>query len=64
MALISRERSCQGKVRYETKAEAKSRIKRVAGFAGTLRAYRCPYCGYFHIGHPIRNHHKHSWEEG
>lgn len=52
------ERQCQGKNTYFSKAEAKSAIKRLLTHGvdaqrhrGRLRAYRCPHCHRFHIGH-------------
>lgn len=50
------ERSCRGKIRHETKTDAKRarRQMRLQGEAapGELEAYRCPHCGYWHLGHP------------
>lgn len=45
------ERSCSGKVRCESEAEAK-RGARVMHrqFHKQFDTYRCPYCGGFHVG--------------
>lgn len=48
---------CWLKRRYSTRSEANTaaRAMRAAGKAGEqpeqLHAYRCPHCGWFHIGH-------------
>lgn len=48
-------RQCDGKVRYESKAKAK-RANRINSTKfgdrhGRMAAYRCPHCGWFHLGH-------------
>lgn len=40
---------CLGKRRYETKARAKQSL-RTHRKQGLLCSYRCPHCGYFHVG--------------
>lgn len=47
-ALRNRDEHCQSKVRYITRAAAKSGA-RVRG--AELRAYACLSCGWWHIGH-------------
>jgi hypothetical protein len=42
----------KAKVRYDTRAEAKAFARRQYGaYARCLCVYRCPDCGYFHVGH-------------
>ncbi len=45
-----RRKACQGKTRYESKAEA-CRILRLYAAPNRMRAYRCSFCGAWHIGH-------------
>lgn len=48
-----------GKVRWETRKDAKRHRARVRAIdkasgktgCGPAKIYRCPYCGSFHIGH-------------
>jgi hypothetical protein len=40
-----RRKSCEGKVRYATVEEARKRLR------GGMNAYRCKFCGGYHIGH-------------
>lgn len=54
----SPESQCRGKVRYETKAEAKEATRRTERTLGRMHAYRCD-CGWFHIGH--RPKHPYDW---
>lgn len=44
---------CHGKATYLTKADAKRAAGTSERFAGRMRAYRCPHCDRFHIGHPL-----------
>lgn len=48
------ERQCQGKVRYESKKDAKKGILKMQTHIGNTRGknwpYRCPHCGYWHFG--------------
>lgn len=40
------------KLRYEQRWQAKSAARKLAAQGkGECRAYLCPRCGYFHIGH-------------
>lgn len=54
IAIVDVERTCRAKQVYLSKAEAKrvardmSRRHREA-----LHLYRCPHCGYHHIGHMV-----------
>ena len=42
--------SCRtGKVQYWNRKQARAKAKRLHDNA--LGAYKCPYCGWFHIGH-------------
>lgn len=49
---MSRERACEGKVRYSTKKRAAAAAKRVSkmGEEG-MNYYKCSYCKEYHIGH-------------
>lgn len=38
--------SCDGKARYATRREAVDRATNIAG----VRAYKCGYCSFYHIG--------------
>lgn len=43
---------CDGKLRYDTKADAKRAAKRSEQHGcGRLHVYRCGHCGRFHLGH-------------
>ena len=49
-----RRRSCQSKVRHATPDAAQGAIRRLhaqKGYQGRLDAYRCRFCGGFHVGH-------------
>lgn len=51
---LTRERSCDGKVRYKSYARAmlgRERAHRIPGFTGDLVVYPCPFCGGFHFAH-------------
>lgn len=48
--------SCKNKIRFSRAAHAKSRIRRILDSGNgltvdALAAYRCQFCGGFHIGH-------------
>ena len=49
-----RRRGCEGKVGHATAgaAELAARKMRAARDGGTWAAYRCPFCGRFHVGRP------------
>jgi rubrerythrin len=53
-----RRRACQGKVQHATREAAHVEIRRIArtkwAYRPGLQAYRCPFCGHFHVGHPPR----------
>lgn len=42
--------SCATKKRYESKEMAAAEIRRL-GWSATVKAYRCPFCDRWHIGH-------------
>lgn len=44
---------CDGKRPYVKKADAKRAAKLSERSLGRLRAYRCPHCGFFHLGHSV-----------
>jgi hypothetical protein len=54
-----RERSCEGKLRYETKQQALNELYRLARTTGTyirsMHAYRCRFCRGWHLGHYMRH---------
>jgi rubrerythrin len=43
------------KIKYDSKAEAKQAAKQMASLPEytILKAYRCPHCGFFHLGNPV-----------
>lgn len=50
-----RRKSCKGKQRYQSAAEAGRAIVALhhdRGYQGMLTSYHCPFCGGFHFGHP------------
>lgn len=50
-------RSCLGKIRYETFEAAAIASRRPAEWVrrhGYMQPYACRYCGGYHYGHPIR----------
>lgn len=55
-----RRRACTGKHRYPDEATARAAIWRQRRrWDGFMRAYRCSFCGGWHIGHaPRRQKHK------
>lgn len=49
-----RRKSCDGKVRHADSAAAAHAIyllNRTNGYQGPMNAYRCRFCGGYHIGH-------------
>lgn len=47
-------RSCDGKAKHDSEAKAWRAIAGVTkrrGWDGKMNAYRCGYCGFWHIGH-------------
>ena len=53
-----RRRSCTGKRQYRSQAEAGYAIVALTiykGYQGLLVPYRCPFCQFFHFGHPPAN---------
>ena len=49
-----RRKSCEGKAKHDTKDNAVVAIKvlvRNRGHQGQLHAYRCDFCGKWHVGH-------------
>lgn len=49
-----RRRSCEGKVAYESQVEAarQAGLVRRAHQGGSWAAYRCDFCGKWHVGRP------------
>jgi hypothetical protein len=48
-----RRRQCEGKVRHETLPDALRHSRSLSAHEGGSRiaAYRCQFCGGFHVGH-------------
>jgi hypothetical protein len=42
---------CDGKLPYTRKADVKRAIKLIERHSGRMFPYRCPHCGYWHMGH-------------
>jgi len=51
---------CERKVAYDTRKAAKRILqfirKRQSGSERQMKAYRCRYCGMFHLGHKPKRH--------
>lgn len=61
---LRQERSCTGKMRFETKSAAHRNIanlvkRRPAIHAGRdrIQAYKCDYCAFWHVGHKPKTRH-------
>lgn len=52
---------CLGKFRYTSRADANKEVKRKAKIAA-LMPYRCPFCGFWHVGHKPCDRQKKVWE--
>ena len=52
-----RKKSCDGKQKYDTQSKAELAAKIVGKNIGGqwLTAYKCEFCGKYHIGHPPYN---------
>ena len=47
----TRRRECGQKVRHATEAEARREAELLAQeHGGRFQAYRCPWCGHWHVG--------------
>lgn len=49
-----RRRSCSRKIRHTTESDARRHIAGLnigKGYQGAMNAYRCSFCGGWHIGH-------------
>ncbi len=54
---LRRQSSCEGKERFATLELARRVARRHGGFGKTRRkrqAYRCDFCGGWHVGSPIK----------
>jgi len=51
-----RRKACVGKVRHDTRAAATDAARAATGGRFWMRAYRCPHCAGWHIGHPTASH--------
>jgi hypothetical protein len=52
-----RRRACGKKTRHATEADARAHIAALhhkKGYQGQMRAYRCPFCHGWHVGHTGR----------
>jgi hypothetical protein len=52
--MYSEQRSCAGKIGYDSRANARIALRRwreQAPLNGHLEAYACDYCAFWHIGH-------------
>lgn len=52
-----RRRSCSSKIRHDDEAAARAHIghlNRTKGYQGPMNAYRCRFCGGWHVGHGWR----------
>lgn len=47
-----RQRSCVGKVRFDTAAEGEYARKKIPG-GKIMNCYKCDFCGGYHLGHGI-----------
>lgn len=54
---VNRQRSCLNKRRYNTKRGAEGVVLAIAQQQRdeTINAYKCTYCGYWHVGHRRRD---------
>jgi hypothetical protein len=59
--VASRERQCGGKHNYRRKIDAKVAARQTMSASrhhtekrGRLIVYRCPWCEFWHVGHPPR----------
>ena len=52
--VFNRRSQCKGKIQYNSKADAKKAIRRRqtknGRFSHRVESYRCPHCGFFHLG--------------
>lgn len=66
--MISEERSCQGKTRYQSRGDAKRARRRIYGHrqkekTGALTPYLCPFCDHFHLGHMPADVRNGTWDK-
>lgn len=45
---------CLRKRRYRRRHDAVQVARKAQARFGRMHAYRCPYCGHYHVGHPPR----------
>lgn len=51
--VASEQAQCTGKRQHRTKVDAKRAARQSERLVkGQLDSYRCPWCGWFHNGHP------------
>lgn len=56
MSYAPQETECGDKVAFLNKQQAKERIDRMPVRPITLGAYKCSYCGFYHLGNNKRRH--------
>lgn len=56
---MGRRRECEGKARYEHRDQAEARVRDLqrGQLATRMHTYRCPHCGFWHVGHRPRRRH-------
>lgn len=52
-----------GKVSFESRRAAKVWRARIPGARGQLNVYRCPHCGFLHLGHMPRDVRNGTWDK-
>jgi hypothetical protein len=52
--LPMRERACESKAVYLSRADARSTLRNGNRFDGSLKPYHCRYCSLWHLGHRHR----------
>lgn len=52
-----RERACGAKIKYDNPLKATKAVYNleVKTPGDTLEPYHCPWCGFYHVGHPVAN---------
>jgi hypothetical protein len=46
-----RERACESKAVYVTRAEARQRLRAGRRMDGSMKPYHCRFCAMWHVGH-------------
>lgn len=53
---------CDGKFAYKCRGDAQKECKRKKNKVELL-PYRCPFCGFWHVGHKPSGNAKHVWKK-